>query len=46
VISAEAIDLSKVEIPSEIAAVVEGEVEPGVLAKKPVRAKKAAVKAE
>ena len=45
-ISAEAIDLSKVEIPSEIAAVVEGEVEPGVVAKKPVRAKKAAVKAE
>jgi small subunit ribosomal protein S2 len=45
-ISADAIDLSKVEIPSEIAAVVEGEVEPGVVAKKPVRAKKAAVKAE
>ena len=44
--SAEAIDLSKVEIPSEIAAVVEGEVEPGVVAKKPVRAKKVAVKAE
>ena len=45
-ISAEAIDLSKVEIPSEIAAIVEGEVEPGVLAKKPIRAKKAAIKAE
>ena len=44
--SAEGVDLSKVEIPAAIAAVVEGDVEPVVVAKKPVRAKKAAVKAE
>ena len=44
--SAEGIDLSKVELPADVAAVVEGDVEPGVVAKKPVRAKKAAVKAE
>ena len=46
VISAESIDLSKVEIPSEIAAAIEGAIEPGVAAQKPLRAKKAAVKAE
>jgi small subunit ribosomal protein S2 len=46
VISAESIDLSKVEIPSAIAAAVEGAIEPAVVAQKPLRAKKAAVKAE
>ena len=45
VATAEDVDLSKVEIPSEIAAIVEGDAEP-VVAKKPVRVKKAAVKAE
>ena len=44
--SAEGVDFSKVEIPAAIAAVVEGDVEPVVVAKKPVRAKKAAVKAK
>jgi len=43
--SADQIDPSKVELPPGVAAVVEGEVEPTV-AKKPIRAKKAAVKAE
>jgi hypothetical protein len=46
VISAESIDLSKVEIPSAIAAAVEGAIEPAVVTQKPLRAKKAAIKAE
>ena len=46
VATAEDVDLSKVEIPSEIAAIVEGDAEPTVIAKKPVRPKKAVVKAE
>jgi len=46
VASADQIDLSKVELPADVAAVVEGEVEPVVVAKKPVRPKKAVVKAE
>lgn len=44
-IAADQIDLSKVELPAGVAPLVEGEVEP-LVAKKPVRAKKAAVKAE
>jgi len=40
------IDLSKVELPAGVAAVVEGETEGVVPKKKPVRAKKAPVKAE
>jgi len=40
------IDLSKVEIPAEVAAVIEGEVDANALKKKPVRARKAVVKAE
>jgi small subunit ribosomal protein S2 len=43
--TADQIDLSKVELPAGVAPLVDGEVEPTV-AKKPVRAKKAAVKAE
>jgi small subunit ribosomal protein S2 len=43
--TADQIDLSKVELPAGIAPLVDGEVEPTVV-KKPVRAKKAAVKAE
>lgn len=42
----EEIDLSKVELPADVAAVVEGETEPVVPKKKIVRAKKAPVKAE
>ena len=41
------IDLSKVELPADVAAVVEGETEAAALAKrKPVRTRKAPVKAE
>lgn len=41
------VDLSKVELPPEVAAVVEGETEAApIVKKKPVRAKKAPVKAE
>ncbi|MBS0630312.1 MAG: 30S ribosomal protein S2 [Verrucomicrobia bacterium] len=40
------VDLSKVELPADVAAVVEGETEPVVVKKKTVRAKKPAVKAE
>jgi small subunit ribosomal protein S2 len=41
------IDLSKVELPADVAAVVEGETEASILAKrKPVRPRKALVKAE
>lgn len=43
--TADQIDLSKVELPPGVAAVVEGEVEPSV-AKKIIRPKKVAVKAE
>jgi len=43
--SADQIDLPKVDLPPGVAAAVEGEAEPTV-AKKPIRAKKAAVKAE
>jgi small subunit ribosomal protein S2 len=46
VATAEDVDLSKVEIPSEIAAIVEGDAEPVTVAKKSVRTKKPAVKAE
>lgn len=47
VASADQVDLSKVEIPPEVAAIVEGDAEPVLpTAKKPVRAKKAVVKAE
>jgi small subunit ribosomal protein S2 len=42
----EEIDLSKVELPADVAAVVEGETEGQVPKKKLVRAKKAPVKAE
>ncbi len=44
--SADQIDLSKVELPADVAAVVDGDAEPIVVAKKLVRAKKAVVKAE
>ncbi|MEO8377555.1 MAG: 30S ribosomal protein S2, partial [Candidatus Sumerlaeota bacterium] len=44
--SADQIDLSKVELPADVAAVVDGDAEPAVVAKKPLRAKKAVVKAE
>lgn len=44
--SADQVDLSKVELPADVAAVVEGDVEPVVVAKKPARTKKAVVKAE
>ena len=43
------VDLSKVELPADVAAVVEGEVEAApaaALKKKPIRAKRPAVKAE
>lgn len=40
------IDLDKIELPPEVAAVVEGETEAGAPKKKVVRAKKAPVKAE
>ena len=43
--TADQIDLSKVELPAGIAPLVDGEVEPTIV-KKPIRAKKAAVKAE
>lgn len=43
--TADQIDLSKIELPPGVAAVVEGEVEPAV-AKKVIRPKKVAVKAE
>ncbi len=43
--TADPIDLSKIELPPGVAAVVEGEVEPAV-AKKVIRPKKVAVKAE
>jgi small subunit ribosomal protein S2 len=42
----EDIDLSKVELPADVAAVVEGETEGVVPKKKPLRPKKAPVKAE
>ena len=45
-VSAEEIDLSKVELPAGVAAVVEGEVEQPAVAKKIVRPRKAPVKAE
>lgn len=45
-VSAEEVDLSKVELPAGIAAVVEGEAEQPAVAKKIVRARKAPVKAE
>src|SRR3954470_1034441 len=35
--SADQVDLSKVELPADVAAVVEGDTEPVVVAKKPVR---------
>ena len=40
------VDLSKIELPADVVAVVEGDAEPVVPAKKPTRAKKAPVKAE
>jgi len=46
VTAAEDVDLSKVELPADIAAVVEGDAEPTVIVKKPTRPKKAVVKAE
>ncbi|HWA09423.1 MAG TPA: 30S ribosomal protein S2 [Opitutaceae bacterium] len=42
----EEVDLSQVELPAGVAAVVEGDADAGVPKKKPVRAKKAPVKAE
>jgi small subunit ribosomal protein S2 len=46
-ITAEQVDLSKVELPPEVAAVVEGEGEVALAAKKPIaRPKRAVVKAE
>jgi len=44
--SAEEVDLSKVELPPDVAPLVEGEAEAPIVAKKPVRAKRAPVKAE
>ena len=46
VATAEDVDLSKVEIPADIAAVVEGDAEPVIVTKKAIRTKKPAVKAE
>ena len=46
VATADDVDLSKVEIPSDIAAVVDGDAEVVVVAKKSARVKKPAVKAE
>jgi small subunit ribosomal protein S2 len=40
------IDLSKVELPADVAAAVEGEIDAGALKRKPVRARRAPVKAE
>ncbi len=40
------IDLSKVELPADVAAAVEGEIDGGASKRKPVRARKAPVKAE
>ena len=45
-VSATEVDLSKIEVPADVVAVVEGDAEPVVPAKKPTRAKKAPVKAE
>ncbi len=42
VANADQVDLSKVEIPADVAAIVDGDAEPVLPAKKPVRAKKAA----
>jgi small subunit ribosomal protein S2 len=40
------IDLSKIELPPDVAALAEGEVDPAVAKRKPVRPRKALVKAE
>jgi small subunit ribosomal protein S2 len=45
-VATEAVDLSKVALPSDVVAVVEGETEVVAPKKKPVRAKRAVVKAE
>jgi small subunit ribosomal protein S2 len=40
------IDLSKIELPPDVAALAEGEIDPAVAKRKPVRPRKALVKAE
>ena len=42
----EDVDLSRVPLPADLAAAVEGETEAGIPKKKPTRAKRAPVKAE
>jgi small subunit ribosomal protein S2 len=43
---AEEIDLSKVDLPADLAAVIEGDVDATAPKRKPIRARKALVKAE
>jgi small subunit ribosomal protein S2 len=40
------IDLSKIELPPDVVALAEGDADPGVAKRKPIRARKALVKAE
>jgi small subunit ribosomal protein S2 len=46
VAEADEIDLSKVDLPADVAAVIEGEVDPTAPKRKPIRPRKALVKAE